>query len=144
MPSPPAETLALSGALPQVGIGLSCDEKVPTLTYVGGRVVVTPSEKEGGLSWLEELGDGDSVEDRPDDDICGAPDDTDVDGLGSREEEDEIDELLSAPPTDDVDRNVLAVASDREAVVRRLDDPEVETKAPEVEDELDKEALADS
>ena len=138
MPSPPAGTLAVSEAAPQLGTGLSCDVNVLTLTNVGGRVVVTPSEKEGGLTWLEDLDNGCSVEDRLVDDICGAPDDTDVDILGAREEDNKVDELLSAVGmTDDVDKIVLAVTSDREAVVRRLDDPKVEKK------ELDEEALAD-
>jgi hypothetical protein len=41
--SPPADMLAVSDPAPQVGIGLSCDENVLTLTYVGGRVVVVES-----------------------------------------------------------------------------------------------------
>lgn len=43
MLSPPAEILAVSDPAPHVGIGLSCDEKVLTLTYVGDSVVVTES-----------------------------------------------------------------------------------------------------
>jgi hypothetical protein len=35
--------LVVSDPAPQVGIGLACEEKVLTLLYVGGRVVVTES-----------------------------------------------------------------------------------------------------
>jgi hypothetical protein len=41
--SPPAEILVVSDPAPQVGIGLSCDEKVLTLLYVGAMVVVMES-----------------------------------------------------------------------------------------------------
>lgn len=57
-------------------------------------------------------------------DTCGAPDDTDIESGGARDEDNKVSELLPAPVAEavdtsgDVQKPSLAVISDREAVTK--------------------------
>jgi hypothetical protein len=75
------------------------------------------------LSWLEELGSGCS--ERLVDEICGPPDDTEIERLGTRDEEGKVSVLLSAPVADAVDRSEDV---DRLVLAGRLDDGEIVLK----------------
>jgi hypothetical protein len=72
------------------------------------------------LPWLEELDSDCSVADELVDEISGAPDDTEIDRLGTKDEDDKVSELLWAPVADaeseDVEKLELVVVPDSEAL----------------------------
>jgi hypothetical protein len=74
------------------------------------------------LPWLEELDRDCSVADELVDEISGAPDDTEIDRLGTKDEDDKVSELLWAPVADavdaseDVEKLKLALVPDSEVL----------------------------